>query len=222
MALSIDGEDMKKKSIKLKDVASAELDYELKKKYKQAKDFLMKHDQMMRHEKNRIDMLERAFLELPIGVQEKYLLAYKQNKMARTKSEVLKKHKESKRIKTKAKIVEVRNGRQMPAWDVEVTEDLNGYYKKTVLKADSSELSPWTEEFKGTPRVIIKDFDFTGVELILTAAKNRPEIKIDINYGDLCDIVTAFEAMEYLHKKRTGRVGKTPVKIGKVKMRKLK
>lgn len=142
--------------------------------------------------------------------------------MARTKSEVLKKHKESKRIKTRAKIVEVQGGRQTPAWGVEVTEDLNGYYKKVVLKADGSQESPWTEEFKGTPRVIIRDFDFSGVEVVLTAAKNRPEIKIDINYGDLCDIVTAFQAMEFLHKKRTGRVGKTPVKIGKVKTRKLK
>jgi hypothetical protein len=142
--------------------------------------------------------------------------------MARTKREVFLKHKESKRIKTTAKIVEVDSKRQIPTWDVEVTEDLSGYYKKVVLRADNSEKSLWTKEFKGTPRVIIRDFDFTGVELVLKASKNRPEIKIDIDYGDLCDIVTAFQAMEYLHKKRTGRIGKTPVKIGKVKTRKLK
>ncbi len=142
--------------------------------------------------------------------------------MARTKKEVLQKHKEGKRIKTTAKIVEVQNGRHLPAWDVEVTEDLNGYYKKTVLKADNTQDSPWIKDLKGTPRVIIRDFDFTGVELVLKASKNRPEIKIDIDYGDLCDIVTAFQAMEYIHKKRTGRVGKTPVKIGKIKRRDLK
>lgn len=142
--------------------------------------------------------------------------------MARTKYEVYKKHKESKRIKTKAEIVEVYKGRQTPTWDVEVTEDLNGFYKKVVLKASKDEDSSWVDDIKGTPRVIIRDFDFSGVEVVLKATSRRPEIKIDIDYGDLCDIIVAFQAMEFLHKKRTGRIGKTPVKIGKIKQKDLK
>lgn len=141
--------------------------------------------------------------------------------MSRSKADNYKLHKESERQKTTAKIYEVENGRSRPEFDVELVEDLRGFYKRLKLKATKGEESMWAKQYQGTTRVIVQNFDMS-VEVVLPKTAYRGEIKFELPYCDLCDIMTALTAMEYLYKKRTGRNGKTPTKIGRIKTRKLK
>jgi hypothetical protein len=119
--------------------------------------------------------------------------------------------------KYSAVIYEIDKGRKIPSFDVKYTKDLKGSFAKLKLIASKHYGALWADVVRGTTRVTVIDKDMGGVEITLGEAPKRPEIKISIDYADFCDIVTAFNAMDYFHKQKYGRSGKTPVKIGKVK-----
>lgn len=141
--------------------------------------------------------------------------------MARTKKEIMKLHRARPRQEVKASIYELDGRKVAPSFDLSLIEDTSGFYKLLKLKAASGDDSPWLRDLQGADRVVIQYFDM-DLKIVLPKTGRRPEIKIDMDYGDLCDLVTAFNAMEYIYKKQTGRIGKTRVKMGKIKTRRIK
>lgn len=134
--------------------------------------------------------------------------------MARTKKECLENSQKNKQYRLTAEIKGKKDGKS--EFDVECKGDTNGWFTITTLKASDAPDSVYVKDRQGKTVVEIRSFDLS-MQLTLPANNNRKELVVDLDYGDLCDIVTAFQAMEYLYNKRTGRKGKSPLTIGNVK-----
>lgn len=134
--------------------------------------------------------------------------------MARSRKDCLENSQKNKQYNMTAEIKGKKDGKS--EFDVECKGDTSGWFSITTLKASDAPDSVYVKDRQGKTVVEIRSFDL-NMQVTLPANNNRKELVIDLDYGDLCDIVTAFQAMEYLYNKRTDRIGKSRLKIGNVK-----